>query len=53
MFDQFSGLKINLHKSELYCYGKAKECEEDYAIYLRNKTTIFYLKLVSLLDFLF
>jgi hypothetical protein len=26
-----SGLKINFHKSELYCFGKAKEHEREYA----------------------
>lgn len=29
-FEQLSGLKINFHKSELYCYGKAKEEESEY-----------------------
>ena len=26
-FEQLSGLKINFHKSELFTYGKAKNCE--------------------------
>jgi hypothetical protein len=30
VFEQLSGLKINFHKSELFCYGDAKECEEQY-----------------------
>ena len=30
MFEQFSGLKINFHKSELFCFGSAKEVETDY-----------------------
>jgi hypothetical protein len=30
-FEQLSGLKINYHKSELYCYGAAKECEQNHA----------------------
>jgi hypothetical protein len=25
LFEQLSGLKINFHKSEIYCFGKAKE----------------------------
>jgi hypothetical protein len=25
IFEQLSGLKINFHKSEIYCFGKAKE----------------------------
>ena len=29
-FEQLSGLKINFHKSELFCYGAAKEMEESY-----------------------
>jgi hypothetical protein len=24
-FEQLSGLKINYHKSEIFCYGEAKE----------------------------
>ena len=27
IFEQLSGLKINFHKSELFCFGKAKEAE--------------------------
>jgi hypothetical protein len=30
-FEQLSGLKINFHKSELFCYGAAKEIESEYA----------------------
>ena len=30
IFEQLSGLKINFHKSELFCFGKAKEREQDY-----------------------
>jgi hypothetical protein len=29
-FEQLSGLKINFHKSEIFCYGTAKETEEFY-----------------------
>ena len=29
-FEQLSGLKINFHKSELYCFGKAREFEQEY-----------------------
>jgi hypothetical protein len=29
-FEQLSGLKINFHKSEIFCYGTAKEMEEFY-----------------------
>jgi len=31
MFEQLSGLKINFHKSELFCYGEAKGLEDQYA----------------------
>jgi hypothetical protein len=30
VFEQLSGLKINFHKSELFCYGEAKECHDQY-----------------------
>jgi hypothetical protein len=30
IFEQLSGLKINFHKSEIYCFGKAKEVEDEY-----------------------
>jgi hypothetical protein len=30
-FEQLSGLKINFHKSEIFCFGKAKEHEESYS----------------------
>jgi hypothetical protein len=29
-FEQLSGLKINFHKSELFCYGAAKENQFEY-----------------------
>jgi hypothetical protein len=30
IFEQLSGLKINFHKSEIYCFGEAKEVENEY-----------------------
>jgi hypothetical protein len=30
-FEQVSGLKINFHKSEIFCFGKAKDHEEFYS----------------------
>ena len=30
-FEQLSGLKINFHKSELFCYGSAHDCQEQYS----------------------
>jgi hypothetical protein len=29
-FEQLSGLKINYHKSELFCFGEAKDHELQY-----------------------
>ena len=29
-FEQLSGLKINFHKSELFCFGEAKDFEDQY-----------------------
>jgi hypothetical protein len=30
IFEQLSRLKINFHKSEIFCFGKAKVEEEEY-----------------------
>ena len=30
-FEQMSGLKINFHKSELFCFGEVVEAAADYA----------------------
>jgi hypothetical protein len=30
-FEQLSGLKINFHKSKVFCFGKAKDHEEFYS----------------------
>jgi hypothetical protein len=30
-FEQLSGLKINFHKSEMFCYGKAKDWHFEYS----------------------
>jgi hypothetical protein len=30
-FEQLPGLKINFHKSELYCFGEAKDQDQEYA----------------------
>lgn len=30
VFEQLSGLKINFHNSEVFCFGQAKECEAQY-----------------------
>ena len=30
-FEQLSGLKINFHRSEIFCFGQAKELEQQYS----------------------
>jgi hypothetical protein len=30
IFEELSGLKINFHKSEVFCFGKAKDVENEY-----------------------
>ena len=30
-FEKLSSLKINFHKSELFCFGQAKKCHEQYS----------------------
>jgi hypothetical protein len=30
IFEQISGLTVNFHKNEIFCFGKAKEEEEQY-----------------------
>jgi hypothetical protein len=30
-FEQFLRLKINFHKSELFCFGEAQDSADDYA----------------------
>ena len=30
-FEQLSGLKINFHKSELFCFGEAQDLSAEYA----------------------
>jgi hypothetical protein len=32
IFEQLSGLKINFHKSELFCFGNAKNLQDEYRI---------------------
>ncbi|WVZ83656.1 hypothetical protein U9M48_030783 [Paspalum notatum var. saurae] len=31
VFEKLSGLKINFHKSEIFCFGQARECENAYS----------------------
>ena len=37
-FEQLSGLNINFHKSELFCYGEAKNFEQQYTQLFGCKT---------------
>ena len=30
-FEQLSGLKINFHKSEIFCFGEVQQCEAQYS----------------------
>jgi hypothetical protein len=30
-FEQLLGLKINFHKSEIFCFGEAKEMQDEYS----------------------
>jgi hypothetical protein len=32
IFEQLLGLKINFHKSEVFCFGHAKEMQDNYKI---------------------
>lgn len=32
IFEELCNLKINFHKSEIFCFGRAKEVEEEYKI---------------------
>ena len=40
-FEQASGLKIKFHKSELYCFGEAREVETQYTELLEVNLEIF------------
>ena len=30
LFEQLLGLKINFHKSEIFCFGKSKDFQDEY-----------------------
>jgi hypothetical protein len=40
-FEKLSSLKINFHKSEMYCFGEAKEMENEYSVVLVPKWIIY------------
>jgi hypothetical protein len=35
IFEELSGLKINFRRSEVFCFGKAKDVENDYITLFR------------------
>jgi hypothetical protein len=41
-FEQLSGLKINFHKSDIFCFGKAKDEEYNYRNILDAKLALFH-----------
>ncbi len=43
VFEKLSGLKINFHKSELFCFGQAKECYDQYSNIFGCKLVLFLL----------
>jgi hypothetical protein len=48
-FEQLLGLKINFHKSELYCFGQAKDLEESYKELFGYESGSFPLKYLGIL----
>jgi hypothetical protein len=47
-FEQLSGLKINFHKSELFCFGQAKESEEEYSYLFGCKMGSYHFRYLGL-----
>lgn len=47
--EQLLGLKINFHKSELFCYGDAKDCVDQYSHILDVYDWIWTLLVVTLM----
>jgi hypothetical protein len=43
-FEQLSGLKINYHKSEIFCFGEAKEVQEEYSSIFGRQVSIYPFK---------
>jgi hypothetical protein len=48
-FEQASGLKINFHKSELFCFGQAQEVVEQYTYLFGCHKGVFPLKYLGIL----
>jgi hypothetical protein len=47
-FEQVSGLKVNFHKSELFCFGEAQETADQYAELFGCRTGEFPLKYLGI-----
>jgi hypothetical protein len=48
LFEQLSGLKINFHKAEIYCFGAAKDFEESYRKIFGCESGFFPLKYLGI-----
>lgn len=46
-FEQVSGLKINFHKSEIICFGRAKETNNSIRTYLVARPVITRLSILA------
>ena len=47
-FEQLSGLKINFHKSKIFCFGQAKNCENQYMELFRCNPGTFPIKYLGI-----
>ena len=47
-FEQLSGLKINFHKSKIFCFGEAKEFEDQYMGLLGCNTGAFPMRYLGI-----
>jgi hypothetical protein len=47
-FEQLSGLKINFHKSEVFCYGAAREMESFYTSLIGCNSGIYPFKYLGI-----
>jgi hypothetical protein len=47
-FEELSGLKINFHKSEIFCFGEAKDHESQYKLLFGCKKGLFPFKYLGI-----
>ena len=47
-FEKLSGLKINFHKSELFCFGEAKKMHRNLYRYLDAKKELFLSRILAM-----